>query len=71
MEEADAAESRADFVHKVRIACKEARESRYWLRVCLTVEIGDKQQAEKRLSESDELNRILARIYKNTQARRA
>jgi len=30
-EEARAAESRADFVHKVGIAAKEAREASYWI----------------------------------------
>jgi four helix bundle protein len=33
LEEADAAQSRADFISKCNIALKEARESRYWLRV--------------------------------------
>jgi four helix bundle protein len=32
-EEARAAESRADFAHKVSIAAKEARETIYWLRL--------------------------------------
>ena len=31
-EEACAAESRADFVHKMRIVLKELRETRFWLR---------------------------------------
>ena len=30
-EEAQGAESRADFVHKLQIALKEAREANYWL----------------------------------------
>ncbi len=30
-EEARAAESRADFIHKVGVACKELRETIYWL----------------------------------------
>jgi four helix bundle protein len=33
IEEAQAGESRADFVHKLGIAQKEARESLYWLRL--------------------------------------
>ena len=33
VEEADAAESKRDFVHKMSIAHKEARETRYWLRI--------------------------------------
>src|SRR6516164_7284863 len=32
-EEARGAESRADFIHKLGIAWKEMRESRYWLRL--------------------------------------
>ena|SRR5438552_856320 len=32
-EEAQGAESHADFVHKLQIALKEAREANYWLRV--------------------------------------
>ena len=30
-EEARAAESRVDFIHKVRVAAKEVREARYWI----------------------------------------
>ena len=33
-EEACAAESRADFVHKLSICLKELRESRSWIRLC-------------------------------------
>jgi four helix bundle protein len=33
VEEAHDAESQRDFVHKMSIARKEARESRYWLRL--------------------------------------
>src|SRR5438552_11872887 len=32
-EEARAAESRADFIHKIRIAAKEVRETLYWLKL--------------------------------------
>ena len=38
-EEACAAESRADFVHKLRISLKELRESRSWLRLILKAEL--------------------------------
>src|SRR5687767_3190063 len=33
--EACAAESRADFVHKLAIVLKELRESRVWLKLCV------------------------------------
>ncbi len=32
MDEAVAAHSRKDFIHKIAIAAKEARETEYWLR---------------------------------------
>jgi four helix bundle protein len=32
--EAQNAESRSDFIHKMKIAAKEASESLYWLRLC-------------------------------------
>ena len=34
-EEACVAESRADFVHKLGIALKESRETRFWLRLTI------------------------------------
>ena len=33
-EEARAGESRADFIHKMKIAAKEADETQYWLSLC-------------------------------------
>lgn len=32
--EAQDSESKADFIHKLKIGAKEARETRYWLRLC-------------------------------------
>lgn len=32
--EAQSAESRADFIHKLKISAKEASETEYWLRLC-------------------------------------
>ncbi len=33
-QESQGAESRADFVHKLKIAYKESEETEYWLRLC-------------------------------------
>jgi four helix bundle protein len=65
VEEADGAESRRDFVHKLAIARKEARESRYWMRVirAAIVDTGEFATLEQ---ESDELVRILSAIIANT-----
>lgn len=32
--EAQNAKSRADFIHKIKLAAKEAKETNYWLRIC-------------------------------------
>ena len=39
LEEAEAGQSKADFISKCRIALKEARESRYWLRLFAATEL--------------------------------
>lgn len=68
MEEADGAESRRDFAHKVAISRKEARESNYWLRICQAVEIGDPDQCAVLVQESSEIARVLSSIIRNSQA---
>ena len=40
-EEAQAAESRKDFSHKIGIASKEVRESHYWLRIIKAISDND------------------------------
>ena len=61
VEEADGAESRRDFVHKMSIARKEARETRYWLRV-VRAAILDNKGFTALEQESDEIVRILSAI---------
>ena len=39
VEEAQAAQSKPDFISKISIACKEARETLYWLRILLGSDI--------------------------------
>jgi four helix bundle protein len=66
VEEATAAQSRSDFLSKMSIASKEARETRYWLRLwkeSRPVEI-DLTQA---LDHVEELIRILTSIVKTTK----
>ncbi len=66
VEEADAAESKRDFIHKMSIAHKEVRETRYWLRVIQTALLGD-GKVRALIQESDELVRILYTIVKNAR----
>ena len=57
--EAQAAESRKDFVHKMRICLKELRESHRWLRLVVRVPlVKDIDLAQPLLDETDELIRI-------------
>ena len=50
--EANRAESRNDFIHKIGIAEKEASETQYWLELIHEVDIGDRRAL---LTESTEL----------------
>lgn len=61
VEEAHGAESQRDFVHKMSIARKEARESRYWPRL-IQASITDSEETQALIQESDELVRILSAI---------
>ncbi len=63
-EEAQAAESKEDFIHKISIVLKEARESNYWLRLLnkLVLEKNLSIEIKKILNESFELKQISASI---------
>ena len=60
-EEACAAESRDDFVHKIRIALKELRETRCWLRMIVKADLLSEIQMRKVIDESTELCNILGK----------
>ena len=66
VEEADGAESKKDFIHKMSIARKEARESRYWLRI-VRAAILDNDEFTALEQEGDELTRILSAIISKAQ----
>jgi four helix bundle protein len=65
LEEADAAQSRADFVSKCTISLKEARESRYWLRI-LHRTLKNEKLAEL-IRESTQIIAILTTIVRKTK----
>ncbi|MDD2272297.1 MAG: four helix bundle protein [Desulfuromonadaceae bacterium] len=66
VEEAQAGQSRADFVSKISIASKEARETNYWLRLLRDSKILDEADVKPLLLESDAIIRILTSIVKST-----
>src|SRR2546426_819774 len=59
-EEACAAESRKDFIHKVGICLKEMRESKGWLKLIVRAELLPGARMELLLDESVQLCNILA-----------
>jgi four helix bundle protein len=63
--EASAGQSRKDFLAKMSIASKEARETRYWLELIRESGLAPVDVSEE-LSEVDELVRILTSIVKTT-----
>lgn len=68
--EARGAESRADFIHKLQVALKEAKEAQYWL---MLVERGGLMPAEATqtlATEADVLVRILAKSVVTAKGRR-
>jgi four helix bundle protein len=60
-DEGCAAESRADFVHKLAIALKELRETRGWLRFVVISELVPGKRVRPLLQECEELSNIIAR----------
>jgi four helix bundle protein len=60
--EANRAESKPDFLHKVAIALKEAAETEYWLHLCAATPLGSEPNARMLHSECNELIAILTTI---------
>jgi four helix bundle protein len=66
--EANRAQSRADFVHKIGIVEKEIAETQYWLELFEEVDHGDNVARNGLLRESGELLAIFIAIGKSTRA---
>jgi len=66
VEEALAGQSRADFLSKMSIASKEARETNYWLRLIRDSKTIPKSKVEPLLIESESIISILTSIVKTT-----
>lgn len=62
VEEAQAAESKADFSHKYGIAQKEIREARYWLRLLEGAKIVKPERLRGLIQETSEIYAILTSI---------
>src|SRR6266478_6903418 len=67
VEEAVGAQSKSDFIHKIGIAYKEARETSYWLRLFKDANIMESKLSQSFLTDSEELKKILASILKTSK----
>jgi len=67
VEEATAGFSRKDFASKMSIASKEARESRYWLRLISESNLVKNADISNLLTDIEEIIKMLTKIVKTTQ----
>jgi len=67
--EADSAESRKDFEHKIGICKKEAKEARYWLRMVAKACPELKEEARLLWQEANELLLIFSSIIRSSRSR--
>ena len=66
--EAQNAESKADFIHKMKIAAKEAEETQYWLMLCDYAK--NYPDCKALIDKLDEINKVLGKILSTSKRRR-
>jgi len=69
IEEAQGGISKADFIHGMNIAKKEARETKYWLRLFSEFKKAKKEKIKSLINECDEILRMLTAIVKTAQGK--
>ena len=68
IEEANQAQSRRDFIHKLSIALKEAAETNYWLRLLRDSKTLDDAIANSMIDECKQIEKILTAAIRTTKA---
>ena len=63
--EAQNAESKADFIHKLKIAAKEADETEYWLLLCKNSE--NYENCEELLNDCISIAKVLSKIIASSK----
>ena len=68
--EAQAGQSRADFIAKMSIASKEARESKYWIELLIKTDYlnADDKHTKSLQNDIEEISKLLTSIVKSSQA---
>ncbi|HLK28888.1 MAG TPA: four helix bundle protein [Puia sp.] len=67
-EEAIGASSKRDFIHKLEIAYREARETRYWLRLLKESKLLEEKLAASFIQECEEIMKILTAILRSSKS---
>jgi four helix bundle protein len=70
VEEAQGAQSKADFISKMSIALKEARETHFRLRVLSTSSVVPQDQISPFIQEADEIQRVIGAIVVSSKGGR-
>ncbi len=65
--ESEHAESKADFIHKLSIALKEANESDYWIDLLVRSSYISESEYRSLFSDLDEIIRLLVSIVKTSK----
>lgn len=68
--ESEHAERKADFIHKLSIALKEANESDYWIEILYRSGYLAESEYQSLFSDLDEIIRLLVSIIKTSKAYR-
>jgi len=69
IEESIGGQSDKDFLSKLEISFKEARETAYWIRLLAATDYITQEQVDSLLSDTEELKRILAKIILTVKSR--
>jgi four helix bundle protein len=70
LEEADAGQSKPDFIHKCSISLKEARETFFWLRLFQAESLVESSRIKPLTDECNEIIAIITTIIKNSQSKK-
>ena len=65
--EAEHGESKADFIHKMAIAQKEANESEYWIELLFQSNYIEEVQCQSIFKDCEEIRKMLASIILTTK----
>lgn len=65
--EAEHGESKADFIHKMAIAQKEANETEYWIELLFQSDYLDEVQYKSIIKDCEEIRKMLASIILTTK----